>query len=646
MKPNQQKINEKKNSSPKKNFTLLKYISILYLTIISIAFFVNYNQTFDEKIDLNGDNIHYYSLGKALSEGKGFTSVMGLKESPHTHFPPGYPCFIALLMKCGFNSVHSIKVANGFLLFFSLILLYFILFQLSRNRLVAFATAFFTALHPQLLRFSCIMMSEMLFILLACLVLLIILRYPPEKLFENKKKRWRDMLILCSLVICLGYIYLVRVMGLTFILAVIAYFGICTVQKLFLLCKNRKKQDIVKQYKIAFFKYGFVMLLCIISFIIPKTGWDIRNKSIGKTNDAYTSAYLAKKNNGKMETMADWKERLKNNSSNYLAKYVPSSVLLYNVDVDHYPSETGKYPSTKEWLIGVLFLALLLFGAAKSQNWLLLFFYTGITLLVLLGWQEQYGGHRYMTPIIPFLIFLFFNGITNLTTLVFRIFKNINPFIPKIVQIFVLFICAYFMYPNYMKAQDEFRQTAKIKSWEKHSDLRMVNYIIACKFCKDNIPDSARVITRKPELFYMFSGYKKSTSFPWFAEPDTIIAFLKKQQATHLIIDDWFRHASITLVPTVQKYPEKFKVLQMIGKVDTVEKQNPTYVLEFNDEWGYHGERIDGKKTGEGYEFLQDGRKYVGNYANDLPNGFGTLYDAQGNVIVQGKWRNGMFVGK
>ena len=642
MKPKQQKSNKTNPIPEKKEFFLFKYRTIVYLAVISLAFIVNYNQTFDEKISLNGDNIHYYSLGKTLSEGKGFTNVMGLKESPHTHFPPGYPCFIALLMKCGINSIHGIKVANGVLLYISLILLYFILAQFAKNRLVAFATVFFTVLHRQILSFACIMMSEMLFLLLSCIVLLIILNFPPDKLFVDKKKRRRDILVLCALAVCLSYIYFVRVMGLTIILAVIAYYGVFTIQKLILWLKKRNdEQEVIKQNKHLFLKYALVLLLTVVSLLIPKTAWDIRNKMINQTTDAYTSAYLAKKGGEKMETMADWQERIKNNGSNYVGKYIPSSVLLYEIDVDQYPSESGKFPSTMEWIFGILFLILLLYGVAKSQNGLILFFYVGFTLFVLLGWQEQYGGYRYMLPIIPFLIFLFFNGIANIVTFACKFIKKPKPLI---LQIVVIFICAFFMYPNYIEAQNELRLTAKVKRWEQMRDPRMTNYLSACKFCKDYLPDTIRVITRKPEVFYMYSGYKKSTNFPWYAEPDSIMSLLKKQRATHVIIDDWFRHAYVTLFPAVLANLEKFKVLTEIGKVDNATGQNPTYVLEFNSEWGYHGERVNGKKTGEGYELFQDGRKYVGHYENDSFNGYGIFYDKDGNVLQKGYWQNGVLV--
>jgi len=226
----------------------------------------------------------------------------------------------------------------------------------------------------------------------------------------------------------------------------------------------------------------------------------------------------------------------------------------------------------------------------------------------------------------------------------FFLFKKIPVVYIVIISIVVLSICAYFMFSS-IKVRKGI-QTTQIKVWEEEiNNPKMSAFIEACKFCKEHLPDSILVITRKPEIFYEFSGNQKALNFPYSAEPDTIISYLKRTKATHIILDDRFRYAYLTLFPAVQKNPEKFKVLKQIGGVDTARKVNPTYVMEFNDKWGYYGERIDGKKTGEGYELFQDGRKYEGNYANDLPEGNGTLYDALGNVIVKGKWRNGMFVG-
>ena len=98
--------------------TLLDSRSFLYvlLFIVTICFVSTYTKIYDVKLDMNGDNIHYYALGKALAEGKGFTNTISFSETPHTHFPPGYPVFVAGVMKFFPDNINAVKIANGILL--------------------------------------------------------------------------------------------------------------------------------------------------------------------------------------------------------------------------------------------------------------------------------------------------------------------------------------------------------------------------------------------------------------------------------------------------------------------------------------------------------------------------------------------------
>ena len=81
----------------------------LCLAIIGCVFVVNYLEIFDFKPDLNGDNVYYYALGRAIAAGKGYTNIMFLEETPHSHFPPGYPLFNAgiLLFTHSYTALNS-----------------------------------------------------------------------------------------------------------------------------------------------------------------------------------------------------------------------------------------------------------------------------------------------------------------------------------------------------------------------------------------------------------------------------------------------------------------------------------------------------------------------------------------------------------
>ncbi len=614
------------------------FCSIL-LAIISVVFYVNYSAIFDEKISLNGDNVTYYSCGKAIAEGKGYTTVTSLEETPQTHFPPGYPLFIAGLQKISPNDIIFVKQANGVLLWLSLLLLFGLVKRITGNTIVAFCTALLSAIQSTLLSYATIMMSEMLFLFITLSAIHLAL-YLNEKLVQ-KKGAWKSIVLLVLFLLNIAYIYFVRSMGISMILALGGWFGFLAIQSFLLYLRKRKEESGAADLPVlkAWFLQRLVICLLIgVSFFTAHTLWSIRQAETGRTGSSYEGNFLLKTNGGKMTTWDDWKTRIKYNVSGNITKWVPN--IIFDT-----PFDNDKKATSTQWLIGISMILVFIAGLfyLKKQAFLIVFLYVGISMIVLILYPEQYQGSRYLTPLIPFFIFLFFNGIANIIGLICRFLPQKPKFlIPQTVVLLLICIC--WLYPDYMEAQAELRMTAKIKKWEDINDPKMSNYLAASTFCKDSLPDTIRVITRKPEIFYMYSGYKKSASFPWYGEPDTIMTYLRRQKATHVILDDWFKHAYTTLYPAVQKYPEKFKILKMIGKVDTVAKVNPTFVLEFNDKWGYHGERIDGKKTGEGYELFQDGRKYVGHFENNQFNGEGTLFNKDGNVIYKGYFRNNTII--
>ena len=100
-----------------RNYSQGKLYIIIYSLIIVIAFFKIYPYVFDDKIDLNGDNVQYYLLGTSIANGDGFSDIRVSSKPPSNRFPPGYPAIISVVMETVSNDILSIKRANGF--FFS-----------------------------------------------------------------------------------------------------------------------------------------------------------------------------------------------------------------------------------------------------------------------------------------------------------------------------------------------------------------------------------------------------------------------------------------------------------------------------------------------------------------------------------------------
>ena len=615
-----------------------KWVIGAMLVIVSFVYNHNYSALYDRKIDLNGDNIYYYSLGQALHQGEGYTGIISWHKAPHSHFPPGYPWFISKIMKFSPDNIQTVKKTNGFLMYLSVILLFFVVFFTTNNSMVAFCSSLLMSVHKDLLRFATIMMSETLFIFLSLLAVFLAILLVKGKI--GVKRPWVGWVTIVIYGLLIAYTYLVRTLGLSLILALTGWLGILAVRDLFRWRKAAKNQDAeaVVSSRGHFMTTALLCLVTIVAVGTAKLSWDARNRKLNIVAEDYKSTFMKKTNNEDMEGIADWKTRIKSNTSNFITRWIPEATYMKENTADEEPI-TGK-----EWMLGLLLMAVMVAGCLYSQPGRLLFlFYVGLTVAVLILYPEQYGGTRYLIPLIPFFIFLLLNGISAIVAGIYRIFKLSHP--PLLAQsIVLLFVTFGFMMPKYLEAQTEYKKTARMRSWMTTADVNAQHFLEAAAFCGDNLPKDARVICRKPELFYMFSHYHQAGGFPFYAEPDTIYNMLCRDSIDYVIIDSWFRHAYVTLWPCIQKYPEKFKQLKKIGDVDTVRKTNPTFIFQFNDEWGYHGDMKDGKREGKGTLKMPDGRTYKGDFSNNQPNGYGTLYDSAGNALISGTWKDGYFV--
>ena len=109
-----------------------KRILISGIAVLTLLFISNYNSIFDSKLDANGDNYHYYILGKSLNEGNGYRSSYTPTNQLHNHYPPGYPFLISVRMVFS-DSFDFIKTMNGVFLLGSILLLCLIYYVLNRQ---------------------------------------------------------------------------------------------------------------------------------------------------------------------------------------------------------------------------------------------------------------------------------------------------------------------------------------------------------------------------------------------------------------------------------------------------------------------------------------------------------------------------------
>ena len=522
---------EKEINTSRKSLTETTKI-LIYLGILLIIFIPVYNHIFDSKVAPLGDNAMYYSLGKSLANGDGYVNSHVIERSPSNHFPPGYPFFIAVIMKVFNDDFTTMNYANGVLYFLSLLLLFFILRRFTNNTILSFIATVSILFNMHLLQYSTWMMSEIPFMFVTLASLLLTIEWNRQNLSFRSP-------YLFALIIVTAASYYVRAQGIALLGGLVLF--------------------------LAFRKKWLQLLVSLGGTVLLILPWIYRNSKLG--DEAYSTALKLKNyydpSQGLMEG-SDWVHRVWENFSRYINTEILSGIFSYEAS-NYGPNELGENLSLSgHWVSGLIVFGIMIFAIfrIKEYKWLIAG-YLGATFGILLLWPQIWYGTRFMLAIIPLIVFLFFFGFKELIFLGMSKLKSGGPNLDsKILPFFFLLI----LLINFSSLDD-----LNKKSKEDYPQGTQNFYQLA-SWTKENIKDpNAVILCRKPTLFFLYANHFVN-DFPKSANPDSTIALLKQIKATHIVFTYDYPVAGFQEVQ--QKYPEKFPVL--------VSDQNTnTYLFEF-----------------------------------------------------------------
>ena len=83
---------------------------------------------------------------------------------------------------------------------------------------------------------------------------------------------------------------------------------------------------------------------------------------------------------------------------------------------------------------------------------------------------------------------------------------------------------------------------------------------MAAEWLKTHAGNNAVVACRKPEVMYIYSGYKHSIMFPLRGDEEEILRFLDESKINCIVVDTWARHAYTVFYPVMSNYPEAFPI--------------------------------------------------------------------------------------
>jgi 4-amino-4-deoxy-L-arabinose transferase-like glycosyltransferase len=380
----------------------------IFIIVIAIIFTIVYVYAFDSKLDLNGDNANYLRLAKNLSQGLGYSNITANGVAPTNFYPPGYPAFLSLFMMLGINSLVFFKVLNGIFLFLSLWGMYYLVNKLTGKTYLAFVVAILTLLSPQLIHFSNIAMSEMLYLFTTVVCFLSLYQYAQK----NSDTFWKSPYFYIAIVSAAASFY-IRTVGSTVIFALLVFF--------------------------LFRKEWFASIAAVGGIVLLNLPWSIRN-SLAGLESRYMGTIMTvnpwRPEEGSISSVGELIDKMIANFDEIVIKGI-KEILFPFVEID-YQVPSGFLAI----VIGLLILAVLFYGAwnLDKMKWFFVAYLVSCIGLLLL-WHGG-NGSRYLVTIAPVLFVLFYLGIYKLLCLLLKGKQKLATALP-----FAFLVMVFFMLP-------------------------------------------------------------------------------------------------------------------------------------------------------------------------------------------------------
>jgi hypothetical protein len=490
-----------------------KEIGLILIITLGLYLF-----TFDAKLDLNGDNVDYYLLGKAISQGEGYTTIWYPGSPPYSHRPIGYPIIIAISMIFGLSSIIAIKWLNFVFLCGSLILFYRISEKITQSKMLAMIITIVIGVNIHILEFAFIMMSEIPFLFFLILAVYFLLKF--EEVDRVSLKNFN----LWFMILSLSAAYHIKSLGIALVFAFIVYF----------VSQKKWKQGIVT----------------IVGFIVLALPYYIRNKMLG-VGSSYLASVTFKnpyqRELGKMDFF-DFIGRIVSNIVRYISIEIPRSVV---------PSLPEVEANTASWILGIALSCLIVWALFRLKRYrpLLYSLFLG-TFGILLLWPEVWFGIRFILPLIPFILFLCVFGIYE----IFLKFKIDPKFIfGVIVLISIINFNAYL----------DYNKKSKMGYPKAYS-----NYFSLASWAAENSNPRDIFIARKPQFFYLYSN-RQVNKYKDTTDDKELLKDLENRNASYVVIEQLgYGSTARYLVPAVQKNMSRFQIVKQLKNPDT-------YLLKF-----------------------------------------------------------------
>jgi len=516
----------------------LNNFGFYYLVIVIIILGIFYLFTLNKDLGgLGGDNAQYILLAKSLSEGKGYRSINLPGEPIHNQYPPVFPLMLLpIVASVGINFFYM-HLEIILISLFSLIVLYFINYDLFKNPIPPLIIIIMFGLHPSFVSYQIQILTEIPYILFSLSAIYFMLKY-----FKNSKSSNKFFFPACAFLLLSA---LTRTVGVSLYLALFIF-------AIFLFFK---KECRIKS------------IILFFSSFTPFVIWTLWLKKQTGGTSAYLPTFF--KGSSHSSPMAFIFQRLGLN-----IKRSDIFSLLLNEHI---------LPSSIKNILGALVIVILIVGLIdllkKRREYLYIPLYCIIYLMVILLWPNR-ETERFLFPLIPLFFSLIIYGffiLMNKIKIKNKIFIAI-----LIVGMFVIFKVPQGINMGYCLIKDHHFPPQKSLSSELLDFMEPINWshcgetlhliynnkdyrprafvlyklLTIVKYIKKYTPKEAIICARKPRMVSLLAE-RKALRFP--CDENKFMQFVIKNKINYVIIDQYSYDTHRFVVPAINKNLQKFK---------------------------------------------------------------------------------------
>ncbi len=526
------KLNAWLEERDKKVFYVLLFLSTLFTLLL-----------FDSKVSLGGDDSSYIERAWSLiHEGK-FPYFQG----------PGYPVMLSVFMRMfGLNEV-ALKFLSV-LSQFGFVWITYLTFRKRVPYIVLFALIAFISFNNFIQYYASQTYTETFFLLVQSVCLYITFNIidninKQSKLVEGFKQNYKNWLLF-------GLMFLILTISKS-----IAFVTLAGVVFYFLLNKNYKE-----------------ILYVLAAYLLFRITYQLITTAIYGANESNQLELMLRKDlykpEGGHEDFSGMIDRFFNNFNTYVSWHVYRILNLRMLSsLEVLDSDTIKTLPALSFL-STLVLGITTFFSYKRNKFI---FFSSIYVICLVGGiffgvQANNMQSRLIIIAMPFLFLVLFYGIYD-----FAKRNNSLQFIFLAFSAVMLVVC---IGKSSINAKQNFVALKKNLGGDMYYGYTpdWENFLKLSKYCADSLPKDAQVVSRKPNMSFIYGNGKKFVGqyIVTSENADTVLMVWKKENVQYVLMPALRQNPKKNngriintiqrmLSPIGQKYPEKLKLIKTQG---------------------------------------------------------------------------------